>query len=125
MPTFFLQAEDGIRDTSVTGVQTCALPICHNHPPTDGCSSLLPGKSETTLWQIDLPPKPALAGRYSSSQPRYIHRGPEYLRSVREGIESLYAAVAVLVRFCNLLNLERETRLELATPTLARPEDTK
>src|SRR5437762_14136435 len=26
-PNFFFQAEDGIRDTSVTGVQTCALPI--------------------------------------------------------------------------------------------------
>ena len=26
---FFFQAEDGIRDTSVTGVQTCALPISH------------------------------------------------------------------------------------------------
>src|SRR5437879_4500267 len=25
--TFFFKAEDGIRDTSVTGVQTCALPI--------------------------------------------------------------------------------------------------
>src|SRR6266545_6039070 len=25
---FFLQAEDGIRDKLVTGVQTCALPIC-------------------------------------------------------------------------------------------------
>src|SRR3954449_12862283 len=25
---FFFQAEDGIRDESVTGVQTCALPIC-------------------------------------------------------------------------------------------------
>src|SRR5437879_9524148 len=25
---FLFQAEDGIRDTSVTGVQTCALPIC-------------------------------------------------------------------------------------------------
>ena len=24
---FFFQAEDGIRDWSVTGVQTCALPI--------------------------------------------------------------------------------------------------
>src|SRR3712207_8843460 len=24
----FLQAEDGIRDIGVTGVQTCALPIC-------------------------------------------------------------------------------------------------
>jgi len=28
----FFQAEDGIRDHCVTGVQTCALPICL--PPT-------------------------------------------------------------------------------------------
>src|SRR3989440_9600265 len=27
---FFFQAEDGIRDLIVTGVQTCALPICHH-----------------------------------------------------------------------------------------------
>src|SRR5437016_12367288 len=27
LPHFFFQAEDGIRDWSVTGVQTCALPI--------------------------------------------------------------------------------------------------
>src|SRR5256886_8805957 len=27
---FFFQAEDGIRDLTVTGVQTCALPICKN-----------------------------------------------------------------------------------------------
>src|SRR3712207_7913578 len=26
-PRFFFQAEDGIRDIGVTGVQTCALPI--------------------------------------------------------------------------------------------------
>src|SRR3990172_11643930 len=26
-PFFFFQAEDGIRDVAVTGVQTCALPI--------------------------------------------------------------------------------------------------
>src|SRR5438132_14027394 len=26
--SFFFQAEDGIRDHCVTGVQTCALPIC-------------------------------------------------------------------------------------------------
>src|SRR2546430_6132680 len=37
---FFFQAEDGIRDLTVTGVQTCALPICaailvveHAHAP--------------------------------------------------------------------------------------------
>src|SRR2546426_6219820 len=28
---FFFQAEDGIRDYKVTGVQTCALPICSGH----------------------------------------------------------------------------------------------
>src|SRR5476649_2903275 len=28
---FFFQAEDGIRDHCVTGVQTCALPIFHGH----------------------------------------------------------------------------------------------
>src|SRR5690349_24593250 len=28
MLVFFFQAEDGIRDLYVTGVQTCALPIC-------------------------------------------------------------------------------------------------
>src|SRR2546430_5601696 len=31
---FFFQAEDGIRDLTVTGVQTCALPIC---APTQAC----------------------------------------------------------------------------------------
>src|SRR6266699_146111 len=34
---FFFQAEDGIRDADVTGVQTCALPICrflaYSFPP--------------------------------------------------------------------------------------------
>src|SRR2546427_7002614 len=28
---FFFQAEDGIRDLTVTGVQTCALPIWEKH----------------------------------------------------------------------------------------------
>src|SRR2546430_13208862 len=30
---FFFQAEDGIRDLTVTGVQTCALPISADEPP--------------------------------------------------------------------------------------------
>src|SRR5437764_11313492 len=44
----FLQAEDGIRDTSVTGVQTCALPIsstfrrlCSRAPRTMSASSAI------------------------------------------------------------------------------------
>src|SRR2546430_13620823 len=33
---FFFQAEDGIRDLTVTGVQTCALPICPVGPRPPG-----------------------------------------------------------------------------------------
>src|SRR5690625_5499384 len=33
---FFFQAEDGIRDGHVTGVQTCALPISHAVEDPDG-----------------------------------------------------------------------------------------
>src|SRR5216684_4932176 len=33
---FFFQAEDGIRDVAVTGVQTCALPILLSGSPLDG-----------------------------------------------------------------------------------------
>src|SRR5688572_30946361 len=32
---FFFQAEDGIRDLTVTGVQTCALPICRREEARD------------------------------------------------------------------------------------------
>src|SRR2546422_6649330 len=40
---FFFQAEDGIRDVAVTGVQTCALPI-YDRPgfPADRVRRLLP-----------------------------------------------------------------------------------
>src|SRR5256885_6243394 len=43
---FFFQAEDGIRDYKVTGVQTCALPICFQSrarpaPTLSGVASLL------------------------------------------------------------------------------------
>src|SRR5256886_9404557 len=37
---FFFQAEDGIRDLTVTGVQTCALPIWHGR-----CGHLHPGRA--------------------------------------------------------------------------------
>src|SRR3954449_7094424 len=36
---FFFQAEDGIRDESVTGVQTCALPISARAPARRRCTT--------------------------------------------------------------------------------------
>src|SRR5215217_2373502 len=41
---FFFQAEDGIRDIGVTGVQTCALPICGHilALPSEACEESTP-----------------------------------------------------------------------------------
>src|SRR5215203_6368748 len=38
---FFFQAEEGIRDIGVTGVQTCALPISTEHGLVPGCGSIV------------------------------------------------------------------------------------
>src|SRR2546429_2587160 len=57
---FFFQAEDGIRDVAVTGVQTCALPISF------GQSLILSGKSgrgcaltcaatSNACWSVSVP----------------------------------------------------------------------
>src|SRR5947209_16103176 len=46
---FFFQAEDGIRDIGVTGVQTCALPICGGEIRTilhEACARAFAGRSE-------------------------------------------------------------------------------
>src|SRR5207245_6696563 len=45
----FFQAEDGIRDATVTGVQTCALPICGVCTPTAGS----PGEHEGRREYLD------------------------------------------------------------------------
>src|SRR2546422_8145926 len=38
---FFFQAEDGIRDVAVTGVQTCALPISRIRAPSNSTGSAI------------------------------------------------------------------------------------
>src|SRR5262249_58457063 len=42
---FFFQAEDGIRDWSVTGVQTCALPICLVIPQNEQAYASVVGRA--------------------------------------------------------------------------------
>src|SRR2546430_4296100 len=53
---FFFQAEDGIRDLTVTGVQTCALPICASGAPAasdaGGAGGLPDGDTRNTAHTI-------------------------------------------------------------------------
>src|SRR3989441_8852664 len=55
---FFFQAEDGIRDKLVTGVQTCALPIFLDRVSTSGGMAVRSADSVQ-----DAPDLPILAGR--------------------------------------------------------------
>src|SRR5438309_3411068 len=59
---FFFQAEDGIRDGTVTGVQTCALPIS-SEP-----ASRVPERRNASSHRLDAIP---LAISYGRLVPRY------------------------------------------------------
>src|SRR5205807_6501240 len=55
---FFFQAEDGIRDYKVTGVQTCALPILPLHlfrSIEEQRGNAVPQQDEVTVWFMPLP----------------------------------------------------------------------
>src|SRR5205809_6484522 len=66
---FFFQAEDGIRDVAVTGVQTCALPIYHLHGAAGGlCRE---GRKDAfRIWtgQYHAQPRAAMGGPRSEER---------------------------------------------------------
>src|SRR2546422_2043403 len=70
---FFFQAEDGIRDVAVTGVQTCALPIS----PAGGARAGLSGCGDVVGDRLRLE-TPALGApdRAPAARSRRRHRGP-------------------------------------------------
>src|SRR5256886_1138222 len=76
---FFFQAEAGIRVLTVTGVQTCALPISAQNPPTPPpppAPAQIPNAAEAR-------PSPAEA---AAMRARLLQNEKEF----REGVERLY-----------------------------------
>src|SRR5262249_57093213 len=72
-PFFFFQAEAGIRDWSVTGVQTCALPtLAGDDAGADRARLLAPAAT-------------ARARRLSLAHARLRHRQPRQRRLARAG----------------------------------------
>src|SRR5436305_2269625 len=72
---FFFQAENGIRDADVAGVQTCALPISNARQPRGGRFSLrLKEKRPPRGWR-------ALAPLHRRVQPRQARRSSAISRS--------------------------------------------
>src|SRR6266511_2500640 len=64
---FFFQAEAGIRDFHVTGVQTCALPISTRFPDAavkPRCMFVTPPRADVGMWVsiVRMPPGPTPTG---------------------------------------------------------------
>src|SRR5699024_173449 len=99
---FFLQAEDGIRDRNVTGVQTCALPISMAAPMLAGSltplSITLPMVTADTTgpfspWEESTTAPAAVAVHWAVGgrwQP--YSRGVRYCRSAEPKWEEVMAA---------------------------------
>src|SRR5690606_40315486 len=77
--SFFFQAEDGIRDFHVTGVQTCALPISYT----------LEGPGIQTIARLAPSPMPRhVAEQWAQNRARFP-RGVDLILVSREGIAAL------------------------------------
>src|SRR5438034_8489416 len=76
---FFFQAEDGIRDHCVTGVQTCALPISEARTTAPAI----------TLPQGSTPSFPKLTGRVqpSATNPGFSHPAASLLAEIHDRSE--------------------------------------
>src|SRR5699024_11938981 len=72
---FFFQAEDGIRDRNVTGVQTCALPISKGQQRTLGIEH----PSGTFDALVDLDANGAVVASGNTRTARLISRGDVYV----------------------------------------------
>src|ERR1041385_6399677 len=83
---FFFQAEDGIRDVAVTGVQTCALPIWHFPEGARALglngaeivynpSATVAGLSQH-LWKIEQPAHAVANGYFVGASNRVGTEGP-------------------------------------------------
>ena len=64
---FFFQAEDGIRDYDVTGVQTCALPISQNRGGAGGEAVQLP-QFESVVVEVSEDGASALGAQVEGQQ---------------------------------------------------------
>src|SRR5437868_7763436 len=63
---FFFQAEDGIRDRNVTGVQTCALPIFMEAHALAGCVAFESGTAAGYSFYVLEEQKGLIGGLYVS-----------------------------------------------------------
>src|SRR5439155_18559989 len=79
---FFFQAEDGIRDGHVTGVQTCALPICSLILPGRDIDDFPCGRISEPAVHAETDPANTIPRLDAGDLLRRHHRGIEYMDGI-------------------------------------------
>src|SRR2546426_5062666 len=92
---FFFQAEDGIRDYKVTGVQTCALPISTSPPQAVTLSNT--GSGTLTISSI------AISGGNSGDFAQTNNCGGSVAAGARCTISVTFTPAGILVRSSTLV----------------------
>src|SRR2546425_9745628 len=110
---FFFQAEDGIRDKLVTGVQTCALPISGPSGATSAAAWPRGGPARTPTPTACSYPAPSCAnGSRRAVRSRRSSAGPRFWKSCRsEEHTSELQSLAYLV--CRLLLEKKKIKIIL------------
>src|SRR5438046_8280228 len=77
---FFFQAEDGIRDWSVTGVQTCALPICR----CGSVQGVIPNNARSAArYRAGVVQSCGWQSRTASQRAEHAHAADRFAREIR------------------------------------------
>src|SRR5689334_25050866 len=99
---FFIQADPGIRCVTVTGVQTCALPIPAKDRPAAPCCSSSPESESSPTWRPSRRAEPARPrrsqiGRAQSKAKDKIHVYAERVYSQFVFSFMLYTHISVFM----------------------------
>src|SRR3712207_3243110 len=121
---FFFQAEDGIRDIGVTGVQTCALPISENLRAWVDRSRRNLGVETLDLVQLHCPPPAVYSDqRVYDALDSFVADGAiaaygVSVETVAEGLTALQHPGVATIQV--ILNVFRRKPLEELLPAAAR-----
>src|SRR5689334_11547500 len=94
---FFFQAEDVIRDGTVTGVQTCALPICVWNKAGEAVKLIEAARRKGLDITADCYPYDAWASTITVLVPGRRHDDPT---AVKKGLDDVGGGAHVLVTNC-------------------------
>src|SRR3989442_5510702 len=100
---FFIQAEDGIRDADVTGVQTCALPISFLQKQVDQSLSKALQFNPALRPQLEARPRVNASGVQEAAARIFDTSAADYFAAMTRNINAIFDLANQLTGSLNVL----------------------